>query len=234
MSRYSGGFTARNGDSGPLATVARLALLEITPLAEAFEMMPDDELDELAADIKANGLHEPIVVAEVLAKPDDKKATKMLVDGRNRREACRRAEIDSPRFEVPSLEDSTAYVILVNMGRRDMTKGQKAMVYAKIYPETTAKGGRGKALTGSTVSGVDRSYINRARAILEHAPALVPNVVNVVESLNTAYETANKLRKAVVPGLDRHGDRRGRQSARLLAHVAILAKNTAFRGISGV
>ena len=185
MSRYSGGFTARNGDSGPLATVARLALLEITPLAEAFEMMPDDELDELAADIKANGLHEPIVVAEVLAKPDDKKATKMLVDGRNRREACRRAEIDSPRFEVPSLEDPTAYVISVNMGRRDMTKGQKAMVYARIYPEP-AKFKRKGSGSIPRIEQFSPQYLSRARAVLEHAPALAANVVNGVEQLISA------------------------------------------------
>jgi ParB-like chromosome segregation protein Spo0J len=36
--------------------------LKIHPAAGAFPMMPDDELDELAEDIKVNGLRHPIIL----------------------------------------------------------------------------------------------------------------------------------------------------------------------------
>ncbi len=38
--------------------------LPVFPAADVFPMMFDDELKELAEDIKANGLREPIVVAD--------------------------------------------------------------------------------------------------------------------------------------------------------------------------
>lgn len=62
---------------------------EIHPLADIFPMMLDDELDDLAADIKANGQQYPIVLD----------STGVLIDGRNRLEACRRAGV-APEFQV--------------------------------------------------------------------------------------------------------------------------------------
>jgi ParB-like chromosome segregation protein Spo0J len=46
----------------------------VHPVANLFPMLPDDELQELADDIRANGLQHPIVL--------DKDG--VLIDGRNR------------------------------------------------------------------------------------------------------------------------------------------------------
>ena len=54
------------------------------PIADLFPMMTDEELANLAADIKANGLIHPIVV--------DKDG--VLIDGRNRDRACEIAGIE--------------------------------------------------------------------------------------------------------------------------------------------
>ena len=62
--------------------------MKIDPVPEMFPLMAEDELDELDADIKTNGLINPIVL--------DSEGT--LIDGRNRLEACCRAEIE-PIFE---------------------------------------------------------------------------------------------------------------------------------------
>jgi ParB-like chromosome segregation protein Spo0J len=57
------------------------------PVAELFPILSDEELNELAADIKTNGLIFPVVL--------DEKGT--LIDGRMRMEACQRAEIE-PKY----------------------------------------------------------------------------------------------------------------------------------------
>ena len=69
--------------------------LPVFGAADVFPMMADDELQELAEDIKANGLHEPLVIADI-------DGIRMLIDGRNRREACRLAGVADT---VWSLED---------------------------------------------------------------------------------------------------------------------------------
>ena len=53
-----------------------------------------------------------------------------------------------------------------------MTKGQRAMAVAKIYPEPE-KGGRGKkgAACGE-FSGVPTQRVSEARAVLQYAPDL--------------------------------------------------------------
>jgi ParB-like chromosome segregation protein Spo0J len=58
--------------------------LAVHPVAALFPMLADDELDELAADIKARGLRFPII--------RDKEG-KTLIDGRNRLIACENAGV---------------------------------------------------------------------------------------------------------------------------------------------
>src|SRR6516162_8080548 len=105
--------------------------MKIHPVADLFPMMPDEELAELAEDIKANGLIHPIIT-------DDQG---QLIDGRNRLKACKLAKIE-PRFETLDGQNVVAYIFSANIGRRNLTKGQRAMLVAKICPEPE-KGGRG-------------------------------------------------------------------------------------------
>jgi hypothetical protein len=58
----------------------------------------------------------------------------MLVDGRNRRAACKLAGY-RPEIRLLNGEDPTAYVLSANVHRRHMTAGQRAMAAAVIYPE---------------------------------------------------------------------------------------------------
>jgi ParB-like chromosome segregation protein Spo0J len=59
------------------------------PAADVLPMLDDDEIEELAADIRANGLLMPLLVGQLDGQT-------VLVDGRNRREACRRLGIVPP------------------------------------------------------------------------------------------------------------------------------------------
>lgn len=163
--------------------------LPVFPAADVFPMLPDDELAELAADIKANGLREPLVIATV----DE---TEMLVDGRNRREACRIAEV-SPTTRHLNGEDPTAFVVSANLRRRNLTQSQKAMATAFIYPDPE-KGGRGKKAAATNLllsGGFSRQLLDQARVVLAYSPPAAKTVL-AGASLKDAYQEAVDLKKA--------------------------------------
>ena len=169
--------------------------LPVFPAADVFPMMADDELSELAEDIAANGLHEPLVKAEI-ETPDEPKhpMTWMLIDGRNRRAACKLAGIE-PSIRELNGGDPTAYVLSANIHRRHMTKGQRAMAVAKIYPDP--KRGAHSELNKSTGGlGFDKAYLSHARTVLQYAPDLAANVLTGAESLDAAYKTAGDRKTA--------------------------------------
>lgn len=88
-----------------------------------FPEMSDQQIDELADDIKANGQLVPIVVHE------DK-----IIDGRHRYVACGRAGVDPIYREWDGHGSMVAYVIALNRHRRHLTASQLAMVAAKSLP----------------------------------------------------------------------------------------------------
>src|SRR5215813_6938268 len=94
--------------------------LEFHPLANVFPLMEGEEFDELVADIKANGQHEPVTVYEG-----------EILDGRNRYRACRRLGIE-PNFTAYTDDDPVAFAVSLNLRRRHLDESQRAMVAAKL------------------------------------------------------------------------------------------------------
>jgi ParB-like chromosome segregation protein Spo0J len=98
---------------------------EVHLVADLFPLIEGDEFDKLVADIKANGLHDQIVLTH---------DGKQLVDGRNRFRACKKAGVE-PRFE--SLDASvsvTAYIISKNLRRRDLDTAQRTALGLQLAP----------------------------------------------------------------------------------------------------
>jgi hypothetical protein len=156
--------------------------MKIHPVAEMFPMMAEDELDELADDIKANGLLNPIVLD----------AEGVLIDGRNRLEACRRADVE-PKFEQLDGVDPVAFILSSNDKRRHMSKGARAMVAAKIrnlsFNDKSPRDQTAKQLK------VASGYIGQAAVVLEYAPELADHVVAGTLPLNDAYTKAQERKR---------------------------------------
>lgn len=102
--------------------------LQPHPAADLFPMMSPVELDQLAADIRQRGQLQPIIVTK-----DD-----LVLDGRNRLEACRRVEVE-PYVLLWDQEDDptaspTAFVLSANLRRRHLNESQRALVAAEALP----------------------------------------------------------------------------------------------------
>jgi hypothetical protein len=145
-------------------------------------MLDEDDLYDLGIDIKQNGLQQPLVIAEIDGQV-------MLIDGRNRREACRALGI-VPDYVLLDGQDPLAYIISANINRRHMTKGQQAMAVAKIYPESAGQGKKDVGLNIARSGDVATQRIREARTVLRYAPDLADQVLTGSLSLDKAYEEA--------------------------------------------
>jgi ParB-like nuclease domain len=147
----------------------------------------DEELANLAADIKANGLIHPIVV--------DKDG--LLIDGRNRARACEIAGIE-PETELFGGDDPRAYIIASNIARRHMSKGQQAMAVAMVYPEPekTTHGKKSKTkLLLETKTNFSGARLSQARTVFACSTALALAVLAGTKALDAAYREAKKAKQ---------------------------------------
>lgn len=115
---------------------------------EAANIFPIDEehLDELAADIKANG--QRLAVELVDGK---------IIDGRRRYTACKRIGVAPLTVKLDCIADPVAYVLSLNLHRRHLTDSQRSYIGAKareIYDrqakerQKASGGDRGNQHTG--------------------------------------------------------------------------------------
>jgi hypothetical protein len=156
--------------------------MKVHPFADRWPMMSADELNDLAADIKANGLHYPIV--KTLIDGED-----VLIDGRNRFKACEIAGVE-PRWQILNGGDPVAFIISSNAARRQMMKGALAMVVATEYPEVPKVGRGQKVPVTETFPMISPARLSEARTVIEYASDLVNRVITSAMSLDKAYEIA--------------------------------------------
>jgi len=161
--------------------------------AEIFDMWSDDRLDNLAKDIKDNGFDPryPLTVSEIDGQW-------ILIDGRNRREACRRINFNPPVY-ISTIDPKLA-IARSNLQNHDQTQGQKAMRWAMLYPGNGKKGGDRKSnisnIFDSEPEGVSRAYVAKARYVWhknpkidgENHPRLAKDVAAGLLTLTEAHE----------------------------------------------
>jgi hypothetical protein len=117
----------------PLAP-SQLAALPIHEHARTFPEMGQTELKELATDIHAHGLLEPITIYQ-----------RQILDGRNRLKAaaiCNYAFKAADFVELDAKTDPLAFVISKNIHRRHLTTEQKRDLLATLIKHNPSKSNR--------------------------------------------------------------------------------------------
>lgn len=93
---------------------------EFHPLANIFPLIEGQPFDDLVADVKKNGVREPIWMYQ-----------HQILDGRNRYRAAKQAgrDVDIRIYEG---DDAVSFVISLNLHRRHLNESQRAAVAAKL------------------------------------------------------------------------------------------------------
>lgn len=163
------------------------------PVAELFPLMPEAQLEELAADIAENGQREPIW-----------RFKGRIIDGRNRYAACMKYGVTPTyqEYEGEGNGDLVKFVVSLNLHRRHLNEAQRAMIAAKIA--NTPNGGAiyrtrhdgTENTVNNTEAGklmqVGDESVGKARAIRRDA---IPEVVAAVESGELSLRAASDIAK---------------------------------------
>ena len=161
----------------------------VHPYAEKFPMLADAELDELAESIATIGLINPIVIDPA----------GLILDGRNRLEACNRAEVEAITT-VYEGSDIAEFVIGCNVTRRNMSTGARAMATALVLEADRRRdNGRWKRGTINETSRLsDDSAFKKAMeccgVVLDFKRDLATAVVAGDVTLNDAFTQAEAIR----------------------------------------
>ena len=93
---------------------------EFHPLANIFPLIEGQPFDDLVADVKKNGVREPIWMYQ-----------HQILDGRNRYRAAKQAgrEVEIRSYEG---DDAVSFVISLNLHRRHLNESQRSAVAAKL------------------------------------------------------------------------------------------------------
>jgi N6-adenosine-specific RNA methylase IME4/ParB-like chromosome segregation protein Spo0J len=161
------------------------------PYADVLPLLEGEAFDALVADIRANGLLEPITIHEG-----------MILDGRNRYRACEAAGIE-PKFLKFDGDDPLAFVLSLNLHRRHLDESQRAMVVARL--ETLKHGGDRKGDQDANLHLDRRALASRlnvstrtaasAAAVRDHA---TPELIRAVDRGDIAVSVAAGLATAPV------------------------------------
>jgi hypothetical protein len=175
--------------------------LQAHPFAGLFPGLPDEELAQLAQDIKERGQLEPIILYRGL-----------ILDGRNRYRACQIAGV-RPRLEEFNAKTTKRspeeFVLSRNLRRRHLSMGQKAAIALdwseqnKLNPdpEKIRAAGRPKGALSQAAKhiGINEQRVFEVRQIRDADPRLYQQVKAGKRSLTSALAEINPPRETSFP-----------------------------------
>lgn len=142
--------------------------LAFHPLANIFPLIEGAEFDALVADVKENGVQQPIIIF------DGK-----ILDGRNRYRAATKSGADYITVEYDG-DDPLSYVVSLNLHRRHLDEGQRATVAAKL--ETIKHGGDRKSDQDANLHlDIKRSEAAELLNVSTRSVASARSVIDAVE-----------------------------------------------------
>ena len=193
---------------------------EIHPAAELFPLIGDEQLADLAEDIKINGLREPCWLNR----------DGVLLDGRNRIRACQKAGV-KPDFRQYDGDDEVGFIVSLNLRRRHLNEDERAFLAVGLIPLYEEQGRAAMAQAGASAApgrpgkgtatlqdlsgkrdrestakaakdvNVAPRRVAQAKRVAEHAPDLIPQVVSGSMSISKA-ETIVKNRTSGIADSD--------------------------------
>jgi ParB-like nuclease domain len=160
---------------------------DIHPLAKLFQPLKGDEFDALVADIKANGLRNPITTY------DNK-----VLDGQNRYRACLSAGVE-PFFDTYDGDDPLGFVLSMNVQRRHLEEGQRALIAANVanmrqgartdLAQPSAPVPEVSQAEAAKKLNVSERSVRNAKAVLDSGDAELIDAVKAGASLRKAAES---------------------------------------------
>ena len=166
--------------------------LKIHPVTACYPMMAADEMAELVEDIRAKGLLFPVTVMG-----------DVLLDGRNRLEACGRAGVAVKTVEYDG-DDPAGFIITTNK-RRNLTVSQRAAVANRIA--TLKDGQRADRVAAqdcaagitqeeaARIMGISRRSVQQAREIELASPELEQEVLDGEKTLGQAAREIKETKR---------------------------------------
>jgi hypothetical protein len=159
------------------------------PAATVFPLISSEELAELAADIKTNGLLEPVELLDGL-----------VIDGRSRLLACQlladRGVQVMPAFVVMRGASPYEYVWSKNAVRRHLNPSQKAAIAALILREGESASANlhsgDAARQVAEVTGAGRRNVFYAQRVLDYDPSLFQRVREGEIKIKAAVEIVDR------------------------------------------
>ena len=159
--------------------------LEIHPIANLFPEMSEFQFEELKKDIKQHGLKMPILTYRG-----------KVVDGRHRLRACTVLGMEAKYAELEAANDKSAEqsVISINLQRRHLTDGQRAIFAARL---TNSLLGTNQHTAGAVSQkqvaeelGISVDSVQRGKKVLNHG---VPELIAAVSDGKIDITNAAKI-----------------------------------------
>ncbi len=163
---------------------------ELNPIAEILPAMGAKPFADLVADIRANGLIEPIMLD----------ADGRVIDGRHRLRACIEAEVRPRYMSLPPGVDIPLVVKSLNLDRRHLKPGELDEAAARLRKFARDAGQKmsfekAAEMTGGNARGARRAAAAEKYEVRVHSAAAEPEVFRF-----TTIQRAGAVQKALAVG----------------------------------